>query len=88
LLAFPDEKSGTKSVDPNRKADALPNPDDEEDEGPIGENGLLPGYMSSEKKVLIEVGDSLNDDGGDGESAVDPLPPIPTTPAGRVNLPR
>jgi hypothetical protein len=88
-LAFPEEKSGKpKSVDPNRKADALPNPDeDEDDEGPIGENGL-PGYMSSEKKVLIEVGDSLNDDGGDGESAVDPLPPIPTTPAGRVNLPR
>jgi len=86
-LVFPEEKSGeTKSVDPNRKADALPNPDDE-DEGPIGENGL-PGNMSSEKKVLIEVGDSLNDDGGDGESAVDPLPPIPTTPAGRVNLPR
>ena len=84
MLVFPDEKSGeTKSVDPNRKADALPNPDD--NDGPIGENGL-PGNMSSEKKVLIEVGDSLNDDGGDGESAVDPLPPIPT--AGRVNLPR
>ena len=52
----------------------------------MGENGL-PGNMSSEKKVLIEVGDSLSDDGGDGESAVDPLPPI-IPPAGRVNLPR
>lgn len=82
-----DEKSGdTKSFDaPKRNADAFPNPD--EDGGPMGENGL-PGNMSSEKKVLIEVGDSLNDDGGDGESAVDPLPHMPTPPAGSVNLPR
>lgn len=68
----------TKSFEaPNKKADALFKP------VVIGENGF-PGNISSEKKVFIEVGDSLNDDGGDGESAVDPL----LVAAGSVNLAR
>lgn len=62
-----------KRLDPKKAADEL---DD-------GENGLLwkPKVSSDPKKVpLIDVGDSLSDDGGDGESAVDPLPS-----AGRLN---
>ena len=62
---------GAKSL-PKRKADAACSPD------VIGENGLA-GNKSSEKKVFIDVGDSLSEDGGDGESAVDPFnfPPPP-----------
>lgn len=62
-----EEKSGeTKSL-PNKNDDAL--------EMGAGLNGLLFENRSSVKYVLIGVGDSLSDDGGDGESAVDPLPP-------------
>jgi len=75
-------KSGDTKSDPKRKALLAPLPPEAD-----GENGLLQLNKSSAKKVFIDVGDSLSDDGGDGESAVDPpgsvcwnLPPPPPPP--------
>ena len=51
-------KSGDTKSDPKRKALLAPLPEAD------GENGLVELNKSSAKKVFIDVGDSLSDDGG------------------------